>query len=390
MSIQRSVDAILSEAVAEGAVPGVVAGVTSAENDLYLAGFGERVLGGGDEMTTDTVGWIASMTKALTGAAAMQLVEQDRLDLDSPAASVIPYLGEVGVLEGFDDDGKPRTRPPRRAITLRHLLTHTTGFSYEIWSDAIVRFQEATGTPGIISCENAALTTPLLFDPGDRWDYGINIDWAGKMVEAVSGQSLGGYLQENLLGPLAMNDTAFRITDEMRARLAKIHQRGEDGALEPQMELEIPQDPEFEMGGGGLYGTVGDYLRFIRMILNRGRANGEQVLKPETVDMMSRNQMGDVRVCELKTAIPPLSHNAEFFPGLPKSWGLSFMINDEEAPTGRSAGSLGWAGLANSFFWIDPTKGIGGAYLTQVLPFIDEKSFPLYTAFERAAYEALT
>ena len=390
MSIQRSADAILSEAVAEGAVPGVVAGVTSAEDDLYLAGFGERVLGGADEMTPDTVGWIASMTKAVTGAAAMQLVEQERLDLDSPAASVIPYLGEVGVLEGFDDDGKPRTRPPRRAITLRHLLTHTTGFSYEIWSDAIVRFQEATGTPGIISCENAALTTPLLFDPGDRWDYGINMDWAGKMVEAVSGQSLGEYLRENLLGPLGMNDTAFRITDEMRARLAKIHQRGEDGALEPQMELEIPQDPEFEMGGGGLYGTVGDYLRFIRMILSRGRANGEQVLKPETVDMMSRNQMGDIRVCELKTAIPPLSRDAEFFPGLPKSWGLSFMINDVEAPTGRSAGSLGWAGLANSFFWIDPAKGIGGTYLTQVLPFIDEKSFPLYTAFERAAYEALT
>ena len=390
MSIQRSADAILSEAVAKGAVPGVVAGVTSAEDDLYLAGFGERVLGGGDEMTPDTVGWIASMTKAVTGAAAMQLVEQERLDLDSPAASVIPYLGEVGVLEGFDDDGKPRTRPPRRAITLRHLLTHTTGFSYEIWSDAIVRFQEATGTPGIITCENAALTTPLLFDPGDRWDYGINMDWAGKMVEAVSGQSLGEYLRENLLGPLGMNDTAFRITDEMRARLAKIHQRGEDGALEPQMELEIPQDPEFEMGGGGLYGTVGDYLRFIRMILNRGRANGERVLKPETVDMMSRNQMGDTRVCKLKTAIPPLSRDAEFFPGLPKSWGLSFMINDVEAPTGRSAGSLGWAGLANSFFWIDPTKGIGGAYLTQVLPFIDEKSFPLYTAFERAAYEALS
>ena len=390
MSIQRSADAILSEAVAKGAVPGVVAGVTSAEDDLYLAGFGERVLGGADEMTPDTVGWIASMTKAVTGAAAMQLVEQERLALDSPAASVIPYLGEVGVLEGFDGDGKPRTRPPRRAITLRHLLTHTTGFSYEIWSDAIVRFQEATGTPGIITCENAALTTPLLFDPGDRWDYGINMDWAGKMVEAVSGQSLGEYLRENLLGPLGMNDTAFRITDEMRARLAKIHQRGEDGALEPQMELEIPQEPEFEMGGGGLYGTVGDYLRFIRMILNRGRANGEQVLKPETVDMMSRNQMGDIRVCELKTAIPPLSRDAEFFPGLPKSWGLSFMINDVEAPTGRSAGSLGWAGLANSFFWIDPTKGIGGAYLTQVLPFIDEKSFPLYTAFERAAYEALS
>ena len=389
MSMREKIDGVLSGAVADGAVPGVVAGVTNADAELYLGGFGERVLGGGDEMTPDTVGWIASMTKAITGAAAMQLVEQGRLDLDAPASEVVPQLADAAVLEGFDNDGNPRTRPPRRAITLRHLLTHTSGFSYEIWSDTIGRYLEATGTPGIISCENAALTTPLLFDPGDGWDYGINIDWAGKMVETVSGRTLGQYLREHFFEPLGMNDTAFRITDAMRARLAKIHQRGEDGSLEPQMELEIPQEPEFEMGGGGLYGTVGDYLRFIRMILNRGRANGERVLRPETVDMMSRNQMGEIRVCELKTAIPPFSNDAEFFPGMPKSWGLSFMINDEEAPTGRSAGSLGWAGLANSFFWIDPAKGIGGAYLTQVLPFIDEKAFPLYIAFESAAYDAL-
>ena len=389
MSMREKIDGVLSEAVSGGAVPGVVAGVTNADAELYLGGFGERVLGAGDEMTPDTVGWIASMTKAITGAAAMQLVEQGRLDLDAPASEVVPQLADAAVLEGFGDDGKPRTRPPRRAITLRHLLTHTSGFSYEIWSDAIVRYQEATGTPGIITCENAALTTPLLFDPGDGWDYGINIDWAGKMVETVSGRTLGQYLREHFFEPLGMNDTAFRITDSMRARLAKIHQRGEDGSLDPQMELEIPQEPEFEMGGGGLYGTVGDYLRFIRMVLNRGQANGERVLRPETVDMMSRNQMGEIRVGELKTAIPPLSNDAEFFPGMPKSWGLSFMINDEEAPTGRSAGSLGWAGLANSFFWIDPAKGIGGAYLTQVLPFIDEKAFPLYIAFESAAYDAL-
>ena len=389
MSMTEKIDGVLSKAVSGGAVPGVVAGVTNADAELYLGGFGERVLGAGDEMTPDTVGWIASMTKAITGAAAMRLVEQGRLDLDAPASEVVPQLADAAVLEGFGDDGEPRTRPPRRAITLRHLLTHTSGFSYEIWSDAIVRYQEATGTPGIITCENAALTTPLLFDPGDGWDYGINIDWAGKMVETVSGRTLGQYLREHFFEPLGMNDTAFRITDSMRARLAKIHQRGEDGSLEPQMELEIPQEPEFEMGGGGLYGTVGDYLRFIRMILNRGRANGERVLRPETVDMMSRNQMGEIRVGELKTAIPPLSNDAEFFPGMPKSWGLSFMINDEEAPTGRSAGSLGWAGLANSFFWIDPAKGIGGAYLTQVLPFIDEKAFPLYIAFESAAYDAL-
>ena len=388
MSMRKKIDGLLTEAVSDGAVPGVVAGVTNADAELYLGGFGERVLGAGEEMTPDTVGWIASMTKAITGAAAMQLVEQGRLDLDAPASEVVPQVADAAVLEGFGDDGKPRTRPPRRAITLRHLLTHTSGFSYEIWSDAIVRYQEATGTPGIITCENAALTTPLLFDPGDGWDYGINIDWAGKMVETVSGRTLGQYLREHFFEPLGMNDTAFRITDSMRARLAKIHQRGDDGSLEPQMELEIPQEPEFEMGGGGLYGTVGDYLRFIRMILNRGRANGERVLQSATVDMMSRNQMGKIRVGELKTAIPPLSNNAEFFPGMPKSWGLSFMINDEVAPTGRSAGSLGWAGLANSFFWIDPAKGIGGAYLTQVLPFIDEKAFPLYIAFESAAYDA--
>ena len=389
MSLARKIDAILSEAAAAGAVPGVVAGVTNADDDLYLGGFGERVLGGGEAMTPDTVGWIASMTKALTGAAAMQLVERGRLDLDAPAAGVVPYLDEVPVLEGFDDQGRPRTRPRRGDITLRHLLTHTAGFSYEIWSDDIVRYQEATGTPGIITCEDAALTTPLLFDPGEKWDYGINIDWAGRMIEAVSGQKLGEYFAENLLGPLGMSDTAFRITDGMRARLARIHQRGEDGTLEPQMELEISQDPEFEMGGGGLYGTVGDYLRFIRMILNRGRTGGEQVLKPETVDMMSRNQMGDLLVGPLETAIPTLSNDAEFFPGMPKSWGLTFMINNEQAPTGRSAGSLGWAGLANSYFWIDPSKGIGGAYLTQVFPLVDEKSFPLYMAFEQAAYEAL-
>ena len=389
MSMKSRIDTILAEGIAGGAAAGVVAGVTNAGGDVYLGGFGERVAGGGDAMTPDTVGWIASMTKALTGAAAMQLVEQGRLDLDAPASAVLPDLGEVPVLDGFDDDGSPRTRPARGAITLRHLLTHTSGFVYDIWNEDMVRYQEATETPGIIECRDACLTTPLTFDPGERWDYGIGIDWAGKMVEAVSGKKLGAYLEDHLLGPLGMGDTAFRISDAMRARLAKIHMRGEDGSLAPQMELEIPQEPEFEMGGGGLYGTVGDYLGFIRMILNRGRANGEQLLAPETVDLMSRNHMGDTRVCELKTAIPPFSNDAEFFPGLPKTWGLTFMINTEAAPTGRSAGSLGWAGLANSFFWIDPARGIGGVYLTQVLPFIDSGSFPLYLAFEQAVYENL-
>ena len=389
MSISQTADRLLTNAITEGAVPGVVAGATDRSGNLYLGGFGERVLGVGEEMTPDTVGWLASMTKALTAAAAMQLVERGELDLDAPAAEAVPALGEVRVLEGFEEDGAPRTRAPKRDMTLRHLLTHTAGYSYETWNASILTYQAATGTPGIISCQNAALGTPLLFDPGDRWEYGIGIDWIGKMVEAVSGQRLGAYFRDHLLEPLGMRDTAFRITEAMRARLAKIHQRVDDGSLIPQMDLELPQDPEVELGGAGLYGTIGDYLHFIRMMLNEGRINGEQILTPETVAAMSANQMGTCRVTPFKTVIPPFSNDVEFFPGMPKTWGFSFMINTEDAPTGRSAGSLAWAGLANSYFWIDQSKGVGGAYLTQVLPFADEKSLPLYLAFETAVYDNL-
>ena len=388
MVLRDSVDAILRAAVSRGDVPGVVAAATAAEGTVYEGGFGERAVGSGAAMTPDTVGWIASMTKAITGAAAMQLVEQGRLELDAPASAVIPYLGEVEVLEGFDDDGQPKTRPPRQSVTLRHLLTHTSGFAYEVWNQDILAYQEAKDVPQFTSGRNAALTTPLVFDPGERWDYGIGIDWAGKMVEAVSGQPLGQYMKDNIFDPLGMGDTAFRITPAMQERIATVHARGEDGAWIP-MEFTVEQDPEFEMGGAGLYSTVDDYLKFIRMILNSGAANGHRLLRPETVEAMSADSIGNSCVVKLSTAMPPYSNDAEFFPGMEKTWGLTFMINNEAAPTGRTAGSLGWAGLANSYFWIDPAKGIGGAYLTQILPFADEKSLPLYLDFETAVYRSL-
>ena len=389
MSLQNEADAVLHGAVANGDVPGVVAAATDRDGTIYEGGFGERAIGSGVPMTTDTLGWIASMTKALTGTAAMQLVEQGRLELDRPAADWVPELSQVQVLEGFADDGEPLTRPPRRPITLRHLLTHTAGFGYEFWSEEIIRYQKATGVPSIITRQPAALNTPLLFDPGERWEYGINIDWAGRMVEAVSGRRLGAYMQENIFEPLGMRDTAFKLRTDMRARLASIHQRGKDDVLAP-LAPDIPEEPEFDRGGGGLYGTVGDYLQFVRLILNRGDADGQQVLRPETVDMMARNQMGECQVRALKTAMPSWSNDAEFFPGMPKTWGLTFMINTEPAPTGRTAGSLAWAGLANSYYWIDPKMGIGGVYLTQILPFADKKSLPLFFEFEKAVYRQLS
>jgi methyl acetate hydrolase len=387
-SLKDRADAVLRSAAEAGDVPGVIAMATTRDGTIYEGAFGQRVLGQNGAMTMDTVVWIASMTKALTGTAVMQLVEQGKLALDVPATRWVPDLAGARVLEGWDDNGQPRTRAPKRPITLRHLLTHTAGFGYDLWNTDIGHYEEVKGIPGIISCKNIALTTPLTFDPGERWQYGINMDWAGKMVEAASGESLGVYLQENLFSPLGMSSTAFRITPGMRARMAKIHARGESGLLTPT-DIEIPQDVEFEMGGGGLYSTAGDYLMFVRMILNRGQGNGNRVLKPETVDLMSRNAMGDIKVTMLKTAMPPLTNDAEFFPGMPKNWGLSFMINEEVAPTGRSAGSLAWAGLANTYFWIDQSKGVGGVYLSQVLPFADVKALPLFYAFETTVYQSL-
>jgi CubicO group peptidase (beta-lactamase class C family) len=249
------------------------------------------------------------------------------------------------------------------------------------------KVQASLGIPSVTECKNKALTLPLLFDPGERWEYGINIDWAGKMVEAVSGQKLGAYLKANVFDPLGMDSTAFRITPEMRRRLAGTHLRGPDGALAP-FPFEIPQEPEFEMGGGGLYGTVGDYLRFVRMVLNGGQLGGERVLTPEAVVSLGLNHMGDCRVYKLKAAIP-LTNDAEFFPGVQKSWSLAFQINHDATNTGRPAGGLMWAGLANSYYWIDPATGIGGAYMTQMFPFADEGSLQAYYGFEKAVYDSL-
>jgi CubicO group peptidase (beta-lactamase class C family) len=299
---------------------------------------------------------------------------------------VVSALSQARVLEGWDDAGKPRLRAPRRPITLRNLLTHTAGFSYEIWSPDIARFQQVTGTPGITTCTNAALGTPLLFEPGEKWDYGINIDWAGKMVEAVSGQRLDRYLQDHLLGPLGMKDTSFNLSAAQRARLSAIHQRAEDGSLAP-IEFGLPEEPEFYMGGGGLYGTVPDYIRFCRMILNGGSLDGAQVLQKSTVDTMAQNHIGALEVGPLRTAIPPLSNDVELFPGMSKKWGLSFLINTQAVPGGRSANSLAWAGLANTYFWIDRTKRVCGVFASQLLPFYDHTAIDLLGKFERAVYE---
>jgi CubicO group peptidase (beta-lactamase class C family) len=332
--------------------------------------------------------YIASMTKAVTTTAAMQLVEQGRLALDQPAGEVLPELASPQVLEGFDADGRPRLRPARTPITLRRLLTHTAGFTYDVWDADMDRYRREAKVPPLASGRNAALLTPLSFDPGARWEYGTNLDWAGKMVERASGQRLDAYFREHVFAPLGMNDTDYRLGPSQRERRVGMHARQPDGSLQP-IAFETPPDPEFFPGGGGLYSTGPDYLRFARMILNRGSLDSARVLKPETVAEMSRNQIGDIDVVMLRTTQPQRSLDAEFFPGMAKKWGLGFMINTAEAPTGRSAGSLAWAGIANTYYWIDPQQEVTGLIMMQLLPFVDTAAMATFAAFERSVYDTV-
>ncbi len=387
-SLKAAADAVLNKAVnSTPGVPGVVAIATDRSGDIYEGAAGKRALGGSEAMTADTVFAIFSTTKALTGTACLQLVEDGKLDLDAPAKTYAPEIGKLQVIDGFDADGKPRFRAPKRDVTTRMLLLHTAGFGYDFFNETYNRLAQKHGQPSVITASHASLRTPLLFDPGERWEYGTNMDWAGQVVEGVAGKRLGEVLKERVFTPLGMADTAFSMNESMRKRMAIMHQRDDSGKLTPLPDFTLPQNPEVHMGGHGVYSTVPDYVKFIRMWLNDGQGPGGRVLKKETVEMAAKNNLpGDMKIKGLPGVIPSLSNYAEFFPGMPKSWAITFMINDRDAPTGRPAGSLAWAGLANLYYWIDRKNGLGGFWATQILPFVDPPSVGGYLEFETAVY----
>ena len=389
-SLSTAADAVLDGVVSGSPrVPGVVALATNREGNIYEGAVGVRSLGNGVAMTTDTICAIFSTTKAIAGTACLQLVEEGRLDLDAPAKNYTPDIGELQVLDGFDDNGDPILRPPKRDVTTRMLLLHTAGFAYDFFNEQYNRMAEDHGQPSVVTSSKAALMTPLLFDPGDEWEYGTNIDWAGQVVEGITGKRLGEVMSERILEPLGMDSTSFDLSGEMRSRMALIHQRGDDGSLTP-LDFELPADPEVHMAGHGLYSTAEDYCKFIRMWLNDGMGpGGQQIVSKETVEMAQQNGLGEMKIKGLPGVIPWLSNYAEFFPGMPKSWALTFMINDEDAPTGRPAGALAWAGLANLYYWIDRANGVGGFWATQIFPFADPTSVVGYLDFETAVYDNL-
>ena len=388
MQSKTEIDRLLQHKTEAGEIPGVVAIAATGGEVIYQGAFGKRDLAKDAPMTLDSVFWIASMTKAITCAGAMQLVERGKLSLDGPIGKLLPDLAAPQVLDGFDAGGAPILRAAKTEITLRHLMTHTAGFCYDMWNGDMVSYVEKAGLPGIITCKNDALKTPLASDPGTRWEYGTNIDFVGKAIEAVSGQTLDTYLHQNLFAPLGMSDTGFRLGPSQRARLVGMHARGPDAALAP-IPFEMEQDPEFHMGGGGLYGTAGDYIKFTQMVLNKGRGNGNQVLKAETVTTMSENHIGELAMTKMIAALPAVTNDVDLYPDIVKKWGLSFMINTEVTPEGRSAGSLAWAGLANTYYWIDPARDITGVILMQLLPFADPHCLKAFAGFERGIYASL-
>lgn len=382
----EAVDALMRDGVEGGAVAGVAGLGATADGIIYEGAFGDAAFGA--PMSLDTVFWILSMTKAVTATACMQLIEQGRLGVDQAASDVLPELAFPQVLDGFDVDGTPRLRPAKRPITVRHLLTHTSGYTYSLWSEVLARYEKATGTPVIFSGKNAAFGVPLEFDPGERWQYGMSIDWIGKLVEAISGQSLEVYFRENIFAPLGMRDTGFLIGSEQKRRVAVAMQRQADGSLKPQ-PYEPPLRPEFFMGGTGLFSTPRDYMAFLRMLLNGGRLDGAQVLRPETVAAMMTNQIGEFNVARMCSTQPTRSMSFDLFPGTPHKWGFSFDINEHPGPHGRSAGSAAWAGAMNTHYWIDPVRKVTGALFTQVWPFFDDQVVALLNAFEQGLYKAI-
>lgn len=366
-------------AFAEASLPGAVGLIVDRDGVRHAEALGVADIATGAPMQLDTVCQIASMTKALVSAGAMQLVEQGRMELDADVGALLPELANPQVLTGFDADGKPELRPAKRAITLRHLLTHTAGLGYFFVHPEVLQYFGAVGMP--VPGTRASVTMPLMFDPGERWEYSVATDWVGLAIEAVTGERLNDYLTANLFAPLGMHQTAFR--DTLPADAARVHVRA-GGALAP-VDIYLGGG-EFDGGGGGITSTAPDYARFVRMVLNGGELDGQRVLSTATVAEMSRNQVAPLRAGYMGSAMPQLAAPYDTFPDQHTGWGLGFLINPEKGPDGRSPGSLAWAGIFNSYFWIDPVAGVAGVFVSQLQPFGDPAALACFGALETMAY----
>jgi methyl acetate hydrolase len=385
--LPSAVEEILNRGVANGAVPGASLVITGADGEAEEATAGTLRIDSDEPVTASTMFRLMSMTKALASVAALQLIEQGKLGLEQEVASILPAFGELEVLEGFDGD-TPRLREPHSAATVRQLLTHTAGHGYAFGNADLLRYHELTGAPDPLEGRRAGLKMPLIADPGTEWNYGINTDWLGQVIEEVSGQDLAAYLEAHVFAPLGMSDTTFAPSAEQRARLMAVHSRTPEGGL-ATAELDLPVEPEFWAAGHGAYGTARDYARFMAALLGGGELAGARILRPETAELMFTDHLDGIPLPEgTKSTMPELTNDV---PALPfaQTFGLGLHVFTEDLPGLRRAGSGDWSGLFNCYYWIDRASGIAAAFLTQVLPFFDASVFEAVVGAEQAVYAGI-
>jgi methyl acetate hydrolase len=373
---------VIERSVSAEDTPFIVAQVGDANGVKWSGAAGESAPG--QKAAADTVFRIFSMTKAVGSTAAIILMDRGKLDPNTKVEEILPDFSRIQVLDGFDGD-TPRLRAPRAKATVRQLATHTSGLTYEFWNADITKYLKVTGHPGILSGQKAALFYPLTFDPGERWDYGIGIDWLGQVVEAVDGRKIDRFCREEILDPLNMADTRFEVEHHMASRLSSVSIRGEDGKF-GDIAIAPPSHPEFYGMGHCLYSTAPDYMRFLRMYLNKGQLDGRRLLSEKAIDSLLSNQIGGIEIPVLKTAAPPITADVDIFPGYKKGHSMAFMRVEEDVPGLRSAGSQFWAGVLNTHFWFDSKKNVAAVLLTQSLPFCEPRFMDTYEKFERAVY----
>lgn len=381
------IDKVLHDAVGAGAVPHVAAIAADADGIRYEGAAGVQTVGEDAPVTTATQFRIMSMTKMVATAAALQQVERGALDLDAPVEGYLPEFAQVQVLDGFDGD-VPRLREPASRATVRQLVTHTAGFSYWFFSPDLMRYEQVTGIPNVVPGSAEAFRAPMVVDPGVRFEYGINIDWLGKVVEQVAGTTLDVVIKDGITGPLGMDDTMFRLDPQRYANCVSVHVRGEDGGWVSAGEI-LNQEPDWWAGGHGLYSTPRDYIRFERALLRGGELDGERILAPETVDAAFTNQIGELDFPpSIPSSDPPISDDVDFGPGW--KWGYGLLLNTFDVPGGRRTGTGAWAGLFNTHFFVDRSTGICASIYTNSLPFASaNEALKLYVDFEQALYAAL-
>lgn len=385
MDAQAAIDQVLEQALADGVVPCAALSVAGRDTVAYVRVEGQLSRNHDLPALTDTLFYIASMTKAVTAVAFLQLVEQGLVSLDQRVADILPDHDVPLVLDGYEANGRPMLRPARSLPTLEQAFTHTAGYSGGTWNPDIKRYQAEFGIPGAVSGQRKAFELPLAFDPGTRWEYGMGMDVIGQVIEAVSGQSLEAYMVEHIFDPLGMPDTRYSLSLEQFDHMARMFARQDDGSLVEQ-PFKAMTFPDFFPGGGGLASTIVDFSRFVRLLLGDGSLDGARILEPDTMAMLGADAIGGLGVPPVRSFDPAVSYDIDLLHGATGDWGLSFLVNRAPLPTGRQPGALCWAGLRNTFFWADRAAGVGGVMLCQTAPFMDPRVTNFFSQFEAGAY----